>query len=76
MDTIPVCNDLTEYIIDFGKMNERIANLPRKVSEPRKSNWMNERIDDSLSSPLPPSLPPSLSLPLPLSLFVRLCLLC
>jgi len=30
VDTIPVCNDLTEYIIDFGKMNERIANLPRK----------------------------------------------
>ncbi|WZN63984.1 ferredoxin--nitrite reductase [Chloropicon roscoffensis] len=30
VDTIPVCNDLTEYVIDFGKMNERIANLPRK----------------------------------------------
>ncbi|QDZ18662.1 ferredoxin-nitrite reductase [Chloropicon primus] len=30
VNTIPVCNDLTEYVIDFGKMNERIANLPRK----------------------------------------------
>jgi len=30
VDTIPVCNDLTEYVIDFGKMNQRIANLPRK----------------------------------------------
>jgi ferredoxin-nitrite reductase len=30
VDTIPVCNDLTEYVINFGNMNERIANLPRK----------------------------------------------
>ena len=30
VNTIPVCNDLTEYVIDFGRMNERIANLPRK----------------------------------------------
>ena len=36
VDTIPVCNDLTEYVIDFGKMNERIANLPRKWNVRRR----------------------------------------